>query len=78
MIATNSGIEMAKAADKELQKVIQGLSETDDYISGHGTTSPEYLLKAVRAWRDTRKIAATAPDWISDDAEPPGVYAAGS
>ena len=80
MIATNSGIEMAKAADKIVQKEIDALLsyEVEHNHSSDREGLSELLLKAVQAWRDTRKIAATAPDWISDDAEPPGVYAAGS
>ena len=77
MIATNGGIELAKAADRELQKQVRNL-EQYNASTFEGQTTSEILLRSVKAWMETRSIAAKAPHWMSDDAAPPGVYAAGS
>ena len=60
-------IEIAKVADGELRKIAKALSQSDEYISGDGTTTSEYLLRAVKAWSETRARLNSAPDWISDE-----------
>ena len=67
MTETNSNIEIAKAADGELRKIAKALSQSDEYISGDGTTTSEYLLRAVKAWSETRRILAAALEFHTDN-----------